>query len=297
MTNADTPAQTRLSEGQKGIIFCAIAHLFWGGMALYFGLIRHISPTEIAVHRGLWSLPIAAAILWWLGGFGEVGRILANRRVMLTLGITSVLIVFNWAVYVWTIEVGRTLESSLGYYINPLFNVIAGYFFLGERFTRAQILAIGLAGLAVVIQTIGAGVFPWIGLLLGSTFCLYGFLRKTVKAGAVEGFFVETLIIAGPLFAYAVWLAETGQAHFLIDAIRYADAHGLRRDDVGRASLLRRGDQAHPLLDGGTHAIHLALDRLPHRRVRVRRAPRCVAALVVRDHLDRACNLHDLGVA
>ena len=215
MTNAHTPARTRLSEGQKGIIFCAIAHLFWGGMALYFGFIRHISPTEIAVHRGLWSLPIAAAVIWWLGCFREVARILADRRVMLTLGLTSVLIVFNWAVYVWTIEAGRTLESSLGYYINPLFNVIAGYFFLGERFTRAQILAIGLAALAVVIQTIGAGIFPWIGLLLGSTFCLYGFLRKTVSAGAVEGFFVETLIIAGPLAAYAVWLAETGQAHFL----------------------------------------------------------------------------------
>ncbi|CAN5451463.1 EamA family transporter RarD [soil metagenome] len=215
MTIVLPAAAPRLNEGQKGIIYCAIAHLFWGGMAMYFGLIRHVSPVEIAVHRGLWSLPIAAAVLWWMGGFRDVARILADRRVMLTLCLSSFLIVFNWGVYVWTIEVGRTLESSLGYYINPLFNVVAGYFFLGERFTRAQILAIGLAVLAVVIQTIGAGVFPWIGLLLGSTFCLYGFLRKTVDAGPVEGFFVETLIIVVPLLACSAWLAHTGEAYFL----------------------------------------------------------------------------------
>ena len=216
MTTAHQPiAAPGLTEAQKGVMFSAIAHLIWGGMAFYFGLIRHISPVEIAVHRGLWSLPIAAAVLWMLGGFGDVRRILANRRLMMILTLTSFLIVFNWGVYVWTIEVGRTLESSLGYYINPLMNVVAGYLFLGERFTRAQTVAVGLAAVAVVVQTVGAGVFPWIGLLLGSTFCLYGFLRKTVAAGPVEGFFVETLIIAGPALGVAVWMAEQGQAHFL----------------------------------------------------------------------------------
>lgn len=208
-------AKPELGEAQKGVIYCAVAHLFWGGMAFYFGLIRHISPGEIAVHRGLWSLPIAAAVLWWMGGFAEVGRILANRRVLMTLMFTSALIVFNWGVYVWMIEAGRTLESSLGYYVNPLMNVIAGYLFLGERFTRAQIVAIALAALGVIIQSIGVGVFPWIGLLLGSSFCLYGFLRKTAQAGPVEGFFVETLLIAAPLLAYAVWLASQGDAAFL----------------------------------------------------------------------------------
>jgi len=184
-------------------------------MAMYFGLIRHVSPAEIAVNRGLWSLPIAAAIVWWLGQTAEVRRLLTQPRIMATLAFTSFLIVFNWGFYVWSIEVGRTLESSLGYYINPLLNVVAGYLFLGERFTRAQILAIFLAAAAVIFQTIGAGVFPWLGLMLGATFCLYGFIRKTVDVGPVEGFFLEVLIIALPLLATEYWLAVDGQAWFL----------------------------------------------------------------------------------
>src|SRR5205823_6237196 len=130
---------------------------------------------EIAVHRGLWSIPIAAMVLWWLGQFRATWRLLANPKLLLTLAFTSFLIVFNWGFYVWSIEAGRTLESSLGYFINPLLNVLVAYFFMGERFIKAQILALALAAIAVAIQTIGTGVFPWPGLLLGSTYCLYGF--------------------------------------------------------------------------------------------------------------------------
>jgi chloramphenicol-sensitive protein RarD len=216
MSAADQPLERQtLSEPQKGVLFCLAAHLVWGGMAVYFGLIRHISPAEIAVNRGLWSLPIAAAVIWWLGQSSEVRRLLAQPRIVATLAFTSFLIVFNWGFYVWSIEVGRTLESSLGYYINPLLNVVMGYVFLGERFTRVQVLAIALAAVAVVVQTIGAGVFPWLGLMLGATFCLYGFIRKTVNVGPVEGFFIEVLIIAAPLLAVQYWLVVDGKAWFL----------------------------------------------------------------------------------
>lgn len=216
MSAADHPLERHgLTEPQKGVLLCLAAHLVWGGMAVYFGLIRHISPAEIAVHRGLWSLPVAAAVVWWLGQSREVLRLLAQPRIVATLAFTSFLIVFNWGFYVWSIEAGRTLESSLGYYINPLFNVVMGYVFLQERFTRAQVLALCLAVAAVLIQTIGAGVFPWLGLMLGATFCLYGFIRKTVDVGPVEGFFIEVLIIALPLLAAQYWLAVHGKAWFL----------------------------------------------------------------------------------
>lgn len=216
MSAADHPfTRQSLTEPQKGVLLCLAAHLVWGGMATYFGLIRHISPAEIAVNRGLWSLPIAAALVWWLGQLNEVRRLLAQPRILATLAFTSFLIVFNWGFYVWSIQAGRTLESSLGYYINPLLNVVAGYLFLGERFTRIQILAIVLAVAAVVIQTIGAAVFPWLGLMLGASFCLYGFIRKTVDVGPVEGFFIEVLIIALPLAATEIWLASHGEARFL----------------------------------------------------------------------------------
>ncbi|MBL8893549.1 MAG: EamA family transporter RarD [Rhizobiales bacterium] len=207
-----------LSESHKGIIACGLAHLVWGGMALYFWQIRDVSPGEIAANRGLWALPIAAMVLLAMGQFTSTWRLLANPKVVVTLAFTSFLIVFNWGVYVWTIEQHRTVESSLGYYINPLMNVIAGYLFLGERFSKAQLVAIALAAVAVAIQTVSAGVFPWIGILLGATFCLYGYIRKTVPVGPVQGFFIETLLIAGPALAYMVWIGQSGHAYFLTSA-------------------------------------------------------------------------------
>jgi chloramphenicol-sensitive protein RarD len=126
----------------------------------------------------------------------------------------AVLVVFNWGFYVWSIEVGRTLESSLGYFINPLLNVVMGYLFLGERFTTPQKVALGLATVAVVIQTVALGHFPWLGIMLATTFCLYGFLRKTIPVGPVQGFFIEVTIIALPLAGAQSWLVSRGEAHF-----------------------------------------------------------------------------------
>jgi chloramphenicol-sensitive protein RarD len=203
-----------MSESEKGVVLALMAHLVWGGMALYFGLIRHISPAEIAVHRGLWSLPIAAFIVWYLGQQRDVLAVLAKPRTLALLALTSSLIVFNWGFYVWSIEQGRTLESSLGYFMNPLMNVVAGYLFLGERFRPAQLLAIGLAVIAVLIQTFAAGVFPWLGLTLASTFCLYGFLRKTIPVGPTQGFLIEVAIIAVPLLLVQGWQIGRGEAHF-----------------------------------------------------------------------------------
>ena len=217
MTTVDSSAPAApaaISDYQKGIAFCVLAHFVWGGMAWYFGLIRHISPAEIAIHRGLWSIPFAALVVWALGLFPDVWRLLRSPRTVLTLAFTSLLIAFNWGFYVWSIEAHRTLESSLGYFINPLMNVIMGFLFLGERFSRAQVLAIALAAVAVIIETISAGVFPWLGLTLGATFCLYGFIRKTIDAGPAQGFFIEVCLLAGPSIGLWYWLAQRGDATF-----------------------------------------------------------------------------------
>jgi len=203
-----------LTAAEKGVLYAVLAHLTWGAMAVYFGDLRHVSPMEIAVHRGLWSIPCAAVIVWWLGQYKDVLKAIASRRNLAILTLTSAIIVFNWGFYVWSIEVGRTLESSLGYYINPLMNVVMGYLFLGERFNRLQMVALGLAVVAVLIQTFAAGVFPWLGLMLASTFCLYGFLRKTIAVGPTQGFFIEVCIIAIPLLLMQLWLVNRGEAHF-----------------------------------------------------------------------------------
>jgi chloramphenicol-sensitive protein RarD len=203
-----------LSSAQRGVMFNVIAHLFWGVMALYFSFMRHISPAEIAAHRGLWSLPIAAIAIWWLGQWSDVWAILRNPRMLALLFFTSTIIVFNWGFYIWSIENGRALEASLGYFINPLLNVLAGFLFLGERFNRPQLLAIGLAAFGVVVQTYATGAIPWLGLMLGGTFCIYGLLRKMVPVGPTQGFFVEILLLALPLIALEYWLLSNGQGKF-----------------------------------------------------------------------------------
>lgn len=216
MSAIDPPVSAaHLSEAKKGVVYGIAAHLVWGVMAYYFKLIEGVSPVEIAVHRGLWSLAIAGIVIWLLGQYDDVRKAIANPRILLTLLFTSLLIVFNWGFYVWAIQNGHTIEASLGYYINPLLNVVAGAVFLGERFSRMQMIAIGLAVIAVLIQAIAAGVVPWLGLMLGGTFCLYGLIRKTVDVGATQGFFIEVLIIFLPALAIAIWMGSKGEAAFL----------------------------------------------------------------------------------
>jgi chloramphenicol-sensitive protein RarD len=214
MAIAEDTVKTGMTGAEKGVLYAVLAHLTWGVMAPYFGFMRHISPMEIAAHRGLWSLPFAALIIWWFGQYGDVMRAVKSPRNLAILTLTGAIIVFNWGFYVWSIEVGRALESSLGYYINPLMNVVMGYLFLGERFNRLQIVALAFAAVAVAIQTYAAGVVPWLGLMLGGSFCLYGFLRKTIPVGPTQGFFVETCVIAVPLLLVQLWLARQGVAHF-----------------------------------------------------------------------------------
>jgi chloramphenicol-sensitive protein RarD len=138
-----------------------------------------------------------------------------SPRTLAMAALTASLITFNWGVYVWAIAAGRTVETALGYYINPLMTVAMGAVFLGEKLTRLQIVAVGLAVLAVAILTVAAGGLPWISLALATSFAIYGFLRKTLPIGPSQGFFLEVLILAVPSLAYVFWLAARGENHFL----------------------------------------------------------------------------------
>ncbi len=207
-----------LSDEPKGIVFAVIAHLFWGAMAGYFHLIAYVNPLEIAVHRALWSVPIGAVVVWKMKQLPAVWAIITNPKLLALLFFTSLLVVFNWSLYVWCITHGHTLDASLGYFINPLMNVAVGFLFLGERFTKPQMLAIAIAIFAVGLVTFGTGIFPWIGLSLAATFCLYGYLRKTMAVGPIAGFLVEVVLALGPLLAVDVWLASRGELHFGHDA-------------------------------------------------------------------------------
>jgi chloramphenicol-sensitive protein RarD len=208
MAAIDTPVKSGLTPAEKGVLYAVLAHLTWGAMAVYFCFMIHISPMEIAVHRGLWSIPFAAVIIWWLGQYRDVWRAVLSKRNLAILTLTSAIIVFNWGFYVWSIEQGRTLESSLGYYINPLLNVVIGFTLLGERLTKPQVAAVGIAFLAVAVQTVAAGVFPWVALLLAGSFAAYGYMRKTMPIGPIQGFLVEAIllsVIGGAIVAWLAW--------------------------------------------------------------------------------------------
>jgi chloramphenicol-sensitive protein RarD len=128
--------------------------------------------------------------------------------------LTAAIITVNWGIYVWAIGQGRALETALGYYINPLLSILLGAVFLGEKLTRAQMVAIGLAACAVVILTVHAGGLPWVSLALTVSWGAYALCKRTIPIGAAQGFFLEVLLLLIPALGYIGWLAASGQGHF-----------------------------------------------------------------------------------
>jgi len=194
-----------------GFAYAVAAYLMWGFLPLYMKAITHIPPVEIIAHRILWSVPIAGLILIVLGRTGDVMRALKTPRMVGMAAVTAALISVNWGVYVWAIANDRALDAALGYYINPLFSVALGAILLREKLARAQWVAVGLAGLAVAILTISAGVLPWVALVLMTTFGIYGFLRKTLPIGPNQGFLLEVLLLCPLALVYLAWLGPSGQ--------------------------------------------------------------------------------------
>ena len=216
MSVETTPPEPRvLSDAHKGVLLGLTAFSLWGFYALFFKMLAHISPMEIVAHRAFWAVPFSGAILFAMGRTSDIGRAFRSPQVLKLLCLTTLLVAVNWGFFVWAIAVDRTLEASLGYYINPLLNVVIGFALLGERFTLAQRIAISLAVLAVAIMTFSVGVFPWLSLLLGGSFATYGYIRKTMNIGPVQGFFVESVLLSLVGAALVVWLIGHGEMRFL----------------------------------------------------------------------------------
>jgi len=217
VAEAETP-RPKSEDTRAGFFYALSAFLLWGFLPLYMKAIASISATEIIAHRVLWSLPIAALILWWLGRTADIGPTLKSPRRLGTLMLTATIISLNWGIYVWAISVERTLETALGYYINPLITVAMGALFLGDRFTRAQMLALAIATFAVLLLTLRGGFFPWVSLVLAFSFATYAFLRKTVDVGPTQGFLIEVMLLSPFALAYVIWLEATGEGSFFNDS-------------------------------------------------------------------------------
>nr|WP_240953378.1 EamA family transporter RarD [Sneathiella chinensis] len=182
----------------------------WGVFPLYFRELGAFSALEIIAHRIVWSLLLVLLIILVTGRFAKVRAAFSNRSVLAIFSASTVLIAINWLTFVWAITNGYVLETSLGYYINPLVNVLLGVLFLGERLNRWQGLAVALALVAVLQMTIQAGSFPWISLMLGFSFGFYGLLRKKAPAESVVGLTVETALLAPISALYLVYLFAAG---------------------------------------------------------------------------------------
>ncbi len=204
----------RMSDGRKGFLFALFAYLLWGALPFYLKMVEHIPATEVVAHRIVWSIPIGVLLLWWLGLLGDLKIALTTPRMFAMATLTAFLISINWGTYVWAIGNNRTIDASLGYYINPLVNVVLAAVFLGERLSKAQLVAVALAASAVVLLTVSSGGLPWISLVLAFSFGFYGFFRKTLPIGPIQGFTLEVMILSIPSLGFIVWTLTQGTSHF-----------------------------------------------------------------------------------
>jgi chloramphenicol-sensitive protein RarD len=186
----------------------------WGLFPLYWTLLEPAGAIEILAHRVFWSLAVMAALVIVLRRRNQFRALVANPRTRNILIIAAVVIAFNWGGYIWGVNNGHVVETSLGYFINPLVTVLMGVFIIGERLRSLQWVAMAIAGAAVVGLTIELGRPPWVALLLAFSFGSYGLAKKKANAGAVESLALETLVIAPVALGYILFLSAQGSSTF-----------------------------------------------------------------------------------
>ena len=199
-----------VSEGRRGFLFGVAAYGLWGLFPLYWPLLEPAGAFEILAHRVVWSLVFVLALLALRRRTGNLRAIFADPRTRWTLVFASVVVAVNWVTYIWGVNNGHVVETSLGYFINPLVSVLLGVVVLHERLRGVQWVAVGIALLAVIVLTVDYGQPPWIALTLAFSFGSYGLAKKKANVGAIEGLSVETLILV-PLALGYLFVLRTGE--------------------------------------------------------------------------------------
>ena len=204
--------QTRQTE--LGVLYAAGAFLIWGLTPIYWKALQQVPALEILAHRIVWGLFFAAAWMSLRGRWSELRAVFHDVRTVAALAASTVFIAVNWGLFVWAVNTGRVLSTSLGYFINPLMVVVLGLVVLRERLNRRQGLAVGLAAIAVAILTLRLGQLPWLSLTLAASFAFYGLLRKTVNADAVVGLTFEAAALAPLAVGYLLIRERRGAGAF-----------------------------------------------------------------------------------
>lgn len=223
-----SPAPVDSSDQPSGLPAAIAAYLIWGFLPLYLLLVTSVPPFEFVGWRIIWTLPFCLLIVALRKQFPALKEAIANRRTLLALLASAILIAINWFVYIWAIMENQVYAASLGYYLNPLLNVLLGTLLLGEKLSKRQWLAVAIAASAVALLAAGAITTLWISLSLAFSFGLYGIVRKQVNVGSLPGLTIESAILLLPACGIAWWYAQSpagsafGNDAFLTGAIVFS---------------------------------------------------------------------------
>lgn len=239
------------SSSQQGLIYGFAAYMIWGLFPLYWALLQPASALEILAHRIAWSVLVMGFLLVATRRIPQFKAIWADRRTSMILAVAAALVAVNWGTYIWGVNNGRVVETALGYFINPLVNVLMGVFLLGERLRRVQWLAVGVAFVAVLILTWDYGHPPWVALVLAFSFALYGLAKKKAAVEAIESLTFETSLLAPLAWGYLLYLGLSAQMSFGA----HGSTHAVLLASTGLATAI-------PLLLFGAAAIRVPLSSL-----------------------------------
>lgn len=201
-------------QAKKGFSAALLAFLVWGAFSVYFHALHQVPALQVIAHRIVWSLVFVLAWMYFRSEWGLIRTALSDRGVVLRLATSAALISINWLTFVYGVTHGRVVESSLGYFIGPLVNILLGVVLLSEKLTPLQWTSVGLATLGVAYLTYITGGLPWIALTIAVTFSGYGFVRKVVKIDALPGLAMETLLLTPIAVGYLLWNEARGTGAF-----------------------------------------------------------------------------------
>ncbi|WP_125781068.1 EamA family transporter RarD [Pseudoalteromonas rubra] len=205
------------SETKQGYTFAVLAFFMWGLAPIYFKSLDQVDALEILIHRVVWSVLFIALIIAVKLNWHKVIAVLRQPKLMLMLTVTALLLGFNWGLFIWSVNNGHMLDASLGYYINPLLNVLLGMLFLHERLRPRQQFAVALALVGVVLQLVSFGSFPVIAFSLAGSFAIYGLLRKTMAVESLPGLLIEAVILLPIALGYWWWLTPSDTSNMMLN--------------------------------------------------------------------------------